>query len=125
MRNRILSFNTLASWRSSIPSSHRQVPTRFINELQVLTVGRRDQLTGIRLRLLDALCIPLRCIEKIEGKLAELPRAVEQLPDTAEAKLASPLPEPGRESTVPARSRVVQLADKAMLCSAVTRVSRR
>jgi hypothetical protein len=87
----------------------------------VLTVGRRDQLPVVRLRLLDALCIPLRCIEEIEGKLAELHRAVEQLSDTAEARLASPSPESGRENTVPARSRVVQLADKATLRFAVTK----
>jgi hypothetical protein len=89
----------------------------------VLTVGRRDQLPVVRPRLLDALCIPLRRIEEIKGKLAELHRAVEQLPDPAEAKLASPLPEPGRENPVPARSRVVQLADKARLRSVVTKSS--
>ena len=63
----------------------------------------------------------LRSIEEIEGKLAELHRALEQLPDTAEARQASPLPEPGREKTGPARSRVVQLADKETLRSAVTK----
>ena len=63
----------------------------------------------------------LRSIEEIEGKLAELQRAVEQLPDTVEARQASPLPEPGRENTGPARSRVMQLADKATLRSVVTK----
>jgi hypothetical protein len=63
----------------------------------------------------------LRSIEEIEGKLADLHRAVEQLPDTVEARQASPVPEPERESTMPERSRVVQLADKATLRSVVTK----
>jgi hypothetical protein len=63
----------------------------------------------------------LRSIEEIEGKLAELHRAAEQLPDMVEARQASPLPEPGRENAVPARSRVVQLVDKATLRSVVTK----
>jgi hypothetical protein len=63
----------------------------------------------------------LRCIEEISGKLVELQRAVEQLPDAVQASQVRPLPEPGRENPVPARSRVMQLADKAMLRSVVTK----
>lgn len=63
----------------------------------------------------------LRCIEEISGKLVELQRAVEQLPDTVQASQVRPLPEPGRENPVPARSRVMQLADKATLRSVVTK----
>ena len=42
----------------------------------------------------------LRFIEEIDEKLAELRRAIEQLPETVEASQAGPLPEPGRENTV-------------------------
>jgi hypothetical protein len=63
----------------------------------------------------------LRSIEEICGQLAELHRVVEQLPDTVQASQVSPLPEPGRESTGPARSRVMLLVDKATLRSVVTK----
>ena len=63
----------------------------------------------------------LRYIEEIGDKLAELHRAVEQLPDTVQASQVSPLPEPGRENTGPARLRVMQFADKATLRSVVTK----
>jgi hypothetical protein len=63
----------------------------------------------------------LRYIEEIGDKLAELHRVVEQLPDTVQPSKVSPLPAPGRESTGPARSRVMQLVDKAALRSVVTK----
>jgi hypothetical protein len=63
----------------------------------------------------------LRCIEEIDGKLAELRRAVEQLPATMEVSQAGPLPEQGREDTTPARSRGVQFVDKTKLRPVVTK----
>ena len=63
----------------------------------------------------------IRYIEEIIDKLAELHQVVEQLPNTVQASQVSPLPEPGRESAGPARSRVMQLVDKATLRSVVTK----
>jgi hypothetical protein len=63
----------------------------------------------------------LRFIEEIDEKLAELRRAIEQLPETVEASQAAPLPEPGRENTALVRSQVVQLVDKAKISAAVTK----
>ena len=57
----------------------------------------------------------LRFIEEIDGKLAELRRAIEQLPETVEASQAGPLPEPVRQNTVLVRSQVVEFVDKAKL----------
>jgi hypothetical protein len=63
----------------------------------------------------------LRFIEEIDARLAELRRAVEELPDTVQASQTAPLPEHGRENTVPAGSRVVQFVDKAKLRPVVTK----
>jgi hypothetical protein len=63
----------------------------------------------------------LRFIEEINSKLAELHRAVEQLPDTMKASHASTLPELGRENTAPARSGVVKVVDKVELRPVVTK----
>jgi hypothetical protein len=73
---------------------------------------------GVRRMIRDDI---LRCIEEIDGKLAELRRTVEQLPYTVQASQAGPLPEPGGENTVPARSGVVQFVDKANLRPVVTK----
>lgn len=53
-----------------------------------------------------------RLIEEIDDKLAELRRAVEELPDTMDITQAGPWPEQGKENTAPERSRVVQFLDK-------------
>jgi hypothetical protein len=54
----------------------------------------------------------LRLIEAIDDNLAELRRAVEELPDTMDATQAGPWPEQGRENTAPEGSRAVQFLDK-------------
>jgi len=62
----------------------------------------------------------LQFIEQIDGKLAELRRAVEQLPETVGAIQAGTLPEPERENIMPPRSQVGLSVDKAKLCLRVT-----
>ena len=63
----------------------------------------------------------LRCIEEMEGKLAELRSAVEKLPKAAEVTPANLLMDQGGGDTAMERSRTIRFVDKHKLRSLVVK----
>ena len=57
----------------------------------------------------------LQCIAELEGKLAELRQAVEDMPDAAEMTPASVLTDQGEGVPVEERSRTIRFVDKHKL----------